>query len=232
MAWLASLVHHEYLETVRGRELLQLGSFKRDVGHHKIKEYEDGIYRFVVGPCVFDRQAATLLFYPHANTKFRKPVEMLHWYVASGFAKQHHLQEVMLARVRDIGLAQTLVRVVQRVLCVGHASVRYLCENAADTALLRRLWCEQNRSERSESLPLVTSDVLAAAKSVGAGTPFVDCVPFLSTLLSGFPSLLGLLPAVMGALQSEAMDSMGECMHEVFGGVEPEVAYTYEIPNC
>ena len=34
MAWLASLVDHEYLETVRGRELLQLGSFKRDVGHH------------------------------------------------------------------------------------------------------------------------------------------------------------------------------------------------------
>ena len=77
---LASLGHHEYLETVRGWELLQLGSFKRDVGHHKSKEYEDGIYCFVVGPGVSDRQAATSVFYPHANTKFRKFVEMFHFF--------------------------------------------------------------------------------------------------------------------------------------------------------
>ena len=173
-----------------------------------------------------------LIFYPHANTKFREPVEMLHWYVASCFAKQHQLQEVMLCRVRDIGLAQTLVRVVQSVLCVEHASVRYLCKNVADTEFLRRLWCEQDTSVRLELLPLVTSDALAAAKSVGAGTPFADCMPFMSALLSGFPSLLGLLPVVMVALQSEAMDSMGDVLHEVVGGVEPEVAYTYEIPNC
>ena len=229
---LASLVYHEYLETVRGQELLSLGSFKFNVDYRKSKECEDGIYRFLVGPCVSDRQAATLVFYPHANAKFRKPVEMLHWYVASGFAKQHTLQEIMLARVRDIGLAQTLVCVVQRVLCVGHVSVRYLTENAADTALLRRLWCEQNSSVLPEPLPQVTSYVVAAAEFVGAATSFADCIPFLEALLSASPKLLGLLSVVMGAHVSEAMDSMGDRLHEVAGGVEPEVVYMHEIPNC
>ena len=83
LAWLASLVDHEYLETVRGRELFQLGSLKCDAGHHKSKEYEDGSQLFVVGPCVSYGQAATLVFYPHADTKFRKLAEMLHWYVPS-----------------------------------------------------------------------------------------------------------------------------------------------------
>ena len=109
LAWLASLVCHQYLETVRGRELLRLGCFKRDVGHHKSKEYEDGIYCFVVGTGVCDRQAVSSVFCARTNTKSRKFAEMFHWYVASGFAKQHQLQEVMLARVRDIVLAQMLV---------------------------------------------------------------------------------------------------------------------------
>ena len=38
---------------------------------------------FVVGPCVSYGQAATLVFYPHADTKFMKLAEMLHWYVPS-----------------------------------------------------------------------------------------------------------------------------------------------------
>ncbi len=83
----------------------------------------------------------------------RKPVEMLHWHVAMGCVKQHHLQKVMLARVRDIALAQTLVRVVQRVLCVGHASVRYRCKDAADAEMLRWSWCEQYTSVRTEAFP-------------------------------------------------------------------------------
>ena len=103
---------------------------------------------------------------------------MLHWYVAMGLSKQHHLQQVMLARVRDIGLAQTLVRVVQRVLCVGHASVRYLCKDEGDNALLCGLWCESNSIVVSESLPSVHSDVLAAVEHVRAGTALVDCMLF------------------------------------------------------
>ena len=110
-----------------------------------------------------------------------------------GFSKQHHLQQVMLARVRDIGLAQTLVRVVQRVLCVGHASVRYLCKDEGDNALLCGLWCESNSIVVSEPLPSVHSDVLAAAEHVRAGTAVVDSMPFLSELLSGCPALLPLV---------------------------------------
>ena len=118
---------------------------------------------------------------------------MLHWYVAMGLSKQHHLQQVMLARVRDIGLAQTLVRVVQRVLCVGHASVRYLCKDEGDNALLCGLWCESNSIVVSKPLPSVHSDVLAAAEHVRAGTAVVDSMPFLSELLSGCPALLPLV---------------------------------------
>ena len=162
----------------------------------------------------------------------RKSVEMLHWHVAMGCVNQHHFQKVMLARVRDMGLAQTLVRVVHRVMCVGHVRVRCLCKDVADIALLHRLWCESNSPVRTEPLPLVNPDVLDAAKFVGAGTAFAGCMPFLEALLSAFPSLLELLPAVTSALQSEAVDSRGECLHEPVGAVEPKVAYAHESFNC
>ena len=55
-----------------------------------------------------------------------KPVEKLHWHVAMGCVNQHHLQKVVLSRLRDIGLARLLVRVVHRVMSVGHVSVRCL----------------------------------------------------------------------------------------------------------
>ena len=157
---------------------------------------------------------------------------MLHWYVAMGCVKQHHLQEVMLARVRDIALAQTLVRVVQRVLCVGHTSVRYLCKDAGVAEVLRWSWCEQYRSVRMEGLPLVSDEVVAAAKSVGAGTAVAGCLLFLFDFLSGFLALLGLLPAVTAALQYEAVDSVGDRSHEMVGAVELKVAYTHEGYNC
>ena len=232
MARLAALVHYEYLETDRGRELFQLGSLKRDIGHHKKKENEYGTYCFVVGACASDRLAATLFFYPHPNTKFRKPIEMTHWYVASGFAKQHHLQEVMLARVRDIGLAQTLVRVVLKFLHVEHAGARYLCKDAAANSPLSALWCDTNNSVHIEPLPLVNSGLLAAAKSVGSGPAFADCMQFLSDLLSGFSSLRGLLSAVTSVSQSEAVDVRGDRPHEPVGALELKVLYTHESCNC
>ncbi len=120
----------------------------------------------------------------------RKPVEMLHWHVAMGCVNQHHFQKVMLARVRDMGLAQTLVRVVHRVMCVGHVRVRCLCKDVADIALLHGSWCESNSLVRTESLLLVNPDELDAAKFVGAGTALAVCMPFLEALLSAFPFFL------------------------------------------
>ena len=162
----------------------------------------------------------------------RKPVEMLHWHVAMGCVNQHHFQKVMLALVRDMGLAQTLVRLVHPVMCVGHVRVRCLCKDVADIALLHRLWCESNSLVRTESLLLVNPDVLDAAKFVGAGTAFAGCMPFLEALLSAFPSLLELLPAVTSALQSEVLDVRGDRRHEPVGAVEVKVLYTRESPNC
>ena len=232
MVRLAALVEVEYLRTDRGRELLALGVFKRDIRHHKKKEYEYGIYRFVVGACASDRPAATIFFHPNPNTDIRQPVEMLHWYVAMGLSKQHHYQQVMLARVRDIGLAQTLVSVVQRVLCVGHVSVRYMCKDETDNVLLSTLWCESNSTVVSEPMPLVHPGVLAAAKSVGDGTAFCDALPFLSELLSGCPAHALLSQALQLMQSSELHDPRGARSREHPGGVEPQVVYSHESYNC
>ena len=79
MARLAVLVERQYSQTDRGRELLEHGVFKRDIGHHKKKEYESGIHCFVVSACASDRPAATLIFTPNPNSVFKQLVEMLHW---------------------------------------------------------------------------------------------------------------------------------------------------------
>ena len=84
----------------------------------------------------------------------------------------------------------------------------------------------------TEPLALVNLDVLAAAKSLGAGTAFAGCMLFLSALLSGFPSSLGLLSAVASALQSEAVDVRGDRRHGPVGAVEFRVLHTHESRNC
>ena len=107
---------------------------------------------------------------------------MLHWYVAMGLLKQHHYQQVMLARVRDIGLPHTLVCVVQRFLCVGHASVWYLCKDEADSALLRRLWFESNCMVISELFALGKSERSCSC----SGCRSWDCICVLYAVCVGF----------------------------------------------
>ena len=115
---------------------------------------------------------------------------MLHWYVAMGLSKQHHYQQVMLARVRDIRLAQTLVSVVQGVLRVGHVSGWYMCKDEADNVLLEGLWCDSNPIVDYQLLPSVRSGVLEVAQCVGDGAQLLDYMPFLLELFSECPDLL------------------------------------------
>ena len=83
-----------------------------------------------------------------------------------------------------------------------------------------------------EALPLVSDEVVAAAKSVGAGTAVAGCLLFLLDFVSGFLAPLGLLLAVTAALQYEAVDSVGDRSQEMVGAVELKVAYTHESYNC
>ena len=85
------------------------------------------------------------------------------------------------------------MRVVQGVLCVGHASVWYRFKDAADAEVLRWSWCEQYTSVRTEAFPLVSNELVAVAQSVGAGTSDAGCTLFLSDLLSGVQSCLRVL---------------------------------------
>ena len=60
-----------------------------------------GGLRFVVSACSSDRLAAVLEFTPKesADGQDLKKIEMLHWYVAMGLQKQHHMQ-ILTARLR------------------------------------------------------------------------------------------------------------------------------------
>ena len=84
-----------------------------------------------------------------------------------------------------------LVRVVHRVMCLGHVSVRDLCRDATDFAPLRWSWCEQNSLVSAEPLALVNLDVLAAAKSLGAGTASAGCMLICRLYCLDFLHLLG-----------------------------------------
>ena len=124
---LFEVVKNEYLKSPRGQEVSKLGEISDKLSNHKKKEYEMGGLRFVVSACKSDRPAATLWFTPNNDAEergVRKPIEMLHWYVAMGLNKQHPMQQVMLCRVRDFQLAQVVVRVIKTRLHICHVSVR------------------------------------------------------------------------------------------------------------
>ena len=111
----------------------------------------------------------------------------------------------VLTRAQDIGLPQTLVCVVQRFLCVGHASVWYLCKDEADIALLRRLWFESNS--------MVISELFALGKSERScsrsGCRSWDCVCGLYAVFVGF---------IVRISFSLSVDSGGEVRVGIRGG--------------
>ena len=68
-------------------------------------------------------------------------VELLHMYVAMGLSKQHYLQRMCLARVRDFALLRLLADVVQDQLRVNRRVVRAIHQSEAENELLRRCYC-------------------------------------------------------------------------------------------
>ena len=182
---LFEVVKNEYLKSPRGQEVSKLGEISDKLSNHKKKEYEMGGLRFVVSACKSDRPAATLWFTPNNDAKergVRKPIEMLHWYVAMGLNKQHPMQQVMLCRVRDFQLAQVVVRVIQTHLHIRHVSVRPLNKDTGDCEVMENLWARTWDHSSSENMPCLHScggDLAATAKSADT---FLKCSSFLRSL--------------------------------------------------
>ena len=85
--------------------------------HHKRTEYEHGGIRFVIAACGTDRPAHVLHFTP--NESKRKAFEMMHMYNAMGMRREHHLQQMILVRIRDFALAEVVISVVQSIMKGG-----------------------------------------------------------------------------------------------------------------
>ena len=94
-----------------------MGRLAARQSHHKRTEYEHGGIRFVIAACASDRPAYVLHFTP--DEPHRKPFEMMHMYNASGLRREHHLQQVILVRIRDFALAKVVLYVVQSIMNDG-----------------------------------------------------------------------------------------------------------------
>ena len=114
---LGQSITSEYKASRRGQEVAEMGTLEHRQTHHKRFEYELGGIRFVVAACGSDRPAQVLHFTPAEGSK--KPFEMLHMYNAMGMSRQHHLQQVILVRIRDLALADVVVSVVQSIMQGG-----------------------------------------------------------------------------------------------------------------
>ena len=106
-----------YMDSTRGKEVIGMGRLAARQSHHKRTEYEHGGIRFVIAACASDRPAYVLHFTP--DEPHRKPFEMMHMYNASGLRREHHLQQVILVRIRDFALAKVVLYVVQSIMNDG-----------------------------------------------------------------------------------------------------------------
>lgn len=111
---LGDRITSDYMDSTRGKELAKMGGLEAQRSHHKRFEYEHGGIRFVIAACGSDRPAQVLHFTP--NEPNRKPFEMMHMYNASGMRREHHLQQMILVRIRDFALAKVVISVVQSIM--------------------------------------------------------------------------------------------------------------------
>ena len=114
---LGARVTEAYMSSQRGLEVAEMGRLEHRHAHHKRFEYELGGVRFVIAACAADRPAQVLHFSP--TEAGRNPFEMMHMYNAMGLSRQHHLQQVILVRIRDFALAAVVVDTVQQILGGG-----------------------------------------------------------------------------------------------------------------
>ena len=231
---LAKEVEDRFKHTSRAMGLVAQGaSLSLRTGHHKKSEHEIGAARFVVSACASDRPAAILQLLPASGSPIRKARELFHWYCAQGLDRQHHLQQAVLARVRDLEVAAIIVQVLQERLLVKHGSVEAICKEATDRALLMQAWSNVWTGSPLVALPKFSEEALGAALAAATASQFTDCFPFIHAL-APFETSLACATEVQRAWQEHISVATGEMDTERGNSEmpEPEVRYIYENWQC
>jgi hypothetical protein len=212
LASLSVLIEAKYRASPRGQSLLKVGEIIIDTRHHKKTEYEYLGVRYVVSACSADRPAISISFQP-TDTAFRKkPVELLHFYVACGLNKQHDLQTIILARVRDFDMAKVVAQIAHEELEIGHVSVRSVNKDSVDCGIMESLWNDVWIDFSNMAMPTLDCGMRTEAKEAASGAAFLDCVPFLKLLAFGndtaealIQDVVSLLPTIADLENSEGM---------------------------
>jgi len=231
---LANEVRDRFAVSRRGSSLVAQGaSFILRTGHHKKSEYEIGAARFVVSACSSDRPALILQLVPGPGSPFKKPLELFHWYCAQGLDRQYHLQQAVLARVRDFEVAVIVVRVLQERLLVKHGSVKATCKEGADRDLLMQCWNNVWTGSPLVALPGFSEQALLVAGSVAKSSQLIDCLPFVHAVIPSGMSLLSAAEVQM-AWQAHNAVASGEVVTGVGSSEmsEPRVSYVHEHWRC
>ncbi len=231
---LAKEVQDRFEASPRAMGLLAQGaSLSLRTGHHKKSEHEIGAARFVVSACASDRPAAILQFVPASGSPIKKSRELFHWYCAQGLDRQHHLQQAVLARVRDLEVAAIIVRVLQDRLLIKHGSVEAICKEGTDRALLMQAWNNVWTGSPLVAWPEFSEEALGAAGSAATASQFIDCLPFVQAVIPSETSFVS-VTEVQRAWQEHNSVATG-VMHTQRGNSEmpePGLRYIYEHWRC
>ena len=112
----------------------EVGDVSVFIGRHKKKEVEVGNARFVVAACGSDRPAVI----------WKCHVELLHFYQAMGFSRQHSSQRTLLARCRNFTVADCVARAALDMFGVERLSINPTCVDLEERAELVAVWAHHS----------------------------------------------------------------------------------------
>ena len=232
---LAKEVERRYLQTARASSFLAEGaSITLRTGHHKKNEVEIGAARFVVSACASDRPAAILKFVPGPESSIKKVRELFHWYCAQGLDRQHHLQQAVLARVRDIRVAVIIVQVLQERLCIPHASVRAICKDETDRHVLLHAWSKDWTGGDLVAMPGFSLEAREVAPLSVSWQHFYHCFPFIHAvdpLAKNYADSNAHLADWQALFQAEQLVRFTSAAW-ICAAPEPSVNYVHEEFRC
>jgi hypothetical protein len=223
-----------HAKSSRDKEIEKSGEMTFATTQHKCFEYEVGGLEFVLAACAEDRPAQVIRFKPTDENS--KDFEMLHMYHAMGLSRQHHMQQIILARGRDFQLAQAVVAAAQEILeQTGRVTVTPVNKDKDLNDKLKESWyktaVEQDTSQSTSRLSnSIETDALTLAADA---REFSECASFLDALFVDDPYALSLVEAV-AHIQSAEMhyNASVRTPKPRMTAQGSEVNYTHECPNC
>ena len=160
----------------RAASLQTHGELRPCMGHHKKHEFELGGHRYVVSQCNTDRPAFILRYQAEGSSK--QQLELVHFYVAMGLSRQHSIQQMCLARVRDFTIAHH-IRGLQRVMFDhSRGTVSSLPRKDTDRGAVLAAWMQiagQPESSPSRHARMFEEGIAVGLSSDAAG--FNDVAP-------------------------------------------------------